>query len=56
VDKIFVDTVSVVREMGRRRTNLLGHINSSIESSMNQQDDWDQNDFDELHPASLGGK
>jgi hypothetical protein len=40
--------------MGRRRTNLLGPVNQSIESSMSQADEWDSNDFDELHSQNLG--
>jgi hypothetical protein len=44
-----LDTVSVVRELSRRRSS---NINKSAESSMSQADDWDQNDFDELHPTS----
>lgn len=41
--------MAVVRELGRRRSS---NINKSAESSMSQADDWDQNDFDELHPTS----
>lgn len=43
--------------MGRRRTsNVLGPVNQSIESSMSLIDEWDQNDFDELHPSVTEGQ
>lgn len=44
-----LDSVAVVRELSRRRSS---NMNKSVESSMSQADDWDQNDFDELHPTS----
>lgn len=41
--------------MGKRRSHLLGPVHQSIESSMSQMEEWDQNDFDELHPQLSGG-
>jgi hypothetical protein len=56
INNLLLDTVSVVREMGRRRTsNILGPVNQSIESSLSLIDEWDQNDFDELHPSVAEG-
>ena len=53
IHDINIDTVAVVRELGKRRSS---NINKSVESSMSQADDWDQNDFDELHPTSKENK
>ncbi|CDW77412.1 tbc1 domain family member related [Stylonychia lemnae] len=47
-------TVSVIRESFRVRSNRnSGLVNQSIESSLSQIEEWDQADFDELHPQLL---
>ena len=37
-------------DLGFSFLSSVGIMNQSIESSMSHMDEWDQNDFDELHP------
>jgi hypothetical protein len=50
---ILLDSVSVLREISKLRANsiIINSMNQSVESSTSQIDEWDQADFDELHPS-----